>query len=57
MYAQMIKRKVYLMTMIALFSTGIGIRLFRRKERHDLYGRTSRRNDLDDYDAKFGIKE
>ncbi len=45
------------MTNIAMFSTGIGIGLFRRKERHDLYGRTSMRNDIDDYDANFGDEE
>ncbi|MHB8598759.1 MAG: hypothetical protein ACYDER_18320 [Ktedonobacteraceae bacterium] len=45
------------MTMIALFSIGIDIRLFRRKGRHDLYGRTGMRNDADDHDSPFNDEE
>lgn len=44
------------MTMMALSSSGTGISLFRRKERHDLYGRTSMRNDMDDYDDNLATK-
>ena len=45
------------MAMIVTFSTGIDIRHFRRKGRHDLYGHTPMRNDVDDYDSNFNDEE
>lgn len=37
----------------AIINTGIDIRLFRRKDRHDLYGHNPMRNDADEYDSDF----
>lgn len=49
------------MTMIAAFDAipnrGTDIRLFRRKDRYDLYGRSHMRSNTDDYDANFGDEE
>lgn len=45
------------MAMIAIFNTITGTFLFKRKGKHDLYGRTSMRSDMDDYDADAGVEE
>src|ERR1035437_8140591 len=52
---------VQLMAMIAAFDAmpnrGTDIRLFRRRDRYDLYGRSHMRSNTDDYDANFGDEE
>jgi hypothetical protein len=44
-------------TLNAISNMGTDIRLFRRKDRYDLYGRSHRRSNTDDYDANFGDEE
>lgn len=41
----------------AIINTGIDIRLFRRKDRHDLYGHNPMRNDSDEYDSDFSDED
>lgn len=49
------------MAMMAAFDAipnmGTDIRLFRRKDRYDLYGRSHMRSNTDEYDANFGNEE